>query len=140
MTREEQDILWKHLSDESREIIIQDYLEEKKYSYDYCESEDDADGFSTGVTRTLEKIFGKHNILPEDELDEFLRTWCPHCYSMFKNDMNKHDLNTITDGLLRCNLDLMLLEHPSASKLLLDKFTKRELFEKYKEFLKTRRK
>lgn len=46
-------------------------------------------------------------------------------------------MDEITDGLMRCNLDLMLMENPSVSRHLLERFTKEELFEKYKEFLKT---
>ena len=64
MNKQEQDKLWNDLSEESREIIRQDYMEEKKYSYDYCDSEDDVDPYSTGTTRTLEGIFGEHNLQP----------------------------------------------------------------------------
>lgn len=51
----------------------------------------------------------------------------------------KNEMEEITDGLLRCNLDLIMMENPRLSKHLLDRFTKEELFNKYKEFIKTQK-
>lgn len=70
MTREEQDKLWKDLSEEQRAGYRKEFQQEtKKYDTDvkYCDRENDFEyytGYSHGVATTLEELFGSHNLSP----------------------------------------------------------------------------